>query len=219
MSDNPSTKHFFGSKGFFWFTLSICLLLVVLYNMFSGEMKVHRLEIGESTVKIDFDGKNKTTEEAAKTLPTSAGGVMSKEKLAEISRKELELKQRELDLKLQELNKRLEASQQTATLDDTPQVKSVPKINLTGLWTGEDGVQYNITQIGDRITFQEMNPMLGVTVVAEGGIVGDQVDLHYTSMLGSTGSGSLNIANNGHHLHGVFYDNNFGVETELSLRR
>lgn len=204
-------------KNIFWVALSIALLLIVGYNIYRG-ITVTGIDV-PGVMNVQFDsGQPKTTPVPVETPVSTA--LVTQDQTHEFKQAELEKKQEALHAKIAELEKRLQAKSQGATTNEMKApAATTPGYQLGGMWTGIDGVQYNIQQSGNNVTFQEINPFMGVTIIAEGQIEGNQLRLNYTSILGTTGSGTLTINPAGNQMSGTFQDHVLGAATFLSLSR
>lgn len=92
-------------------------------------------------------------------------------------------------------------------------------INLTGYWTDDEGAQYELLHNGDTLTFQQVDPQLGVVSVGEGTVQGEQIQLVYTTAMGTGGQASLQMSDDGRELAGVYLDFSTGVTLPIVLYR
>ena len=216
MTDSNDAKHALSPKNIFWIALSIALLMIVGYNIYSGRT-VSGIDV-PGVMNVQFDQPAGTRTATEQSPPT--GAVITQAETENLKQTEIEAQQARLQAKIEELEKKLQAKNQI-TSNNEASVTEIPssRYNLSGTWIGVDGIRYRITQSGNEITFQEINPVLGVTIVADGEITGNQIELDYTSMLGTTGSGTLTIGGNGESLRGTFHDDVVGAATAISLSR
>lgn len=90
--------------------------------------------------------------------------------------------------------------------------------NLSGLWYGDDGSEYEIYQSGNIISFTEYG-MFGVTASGNGTITDSSVILEYETVFGTYGVATLQISNNGQIMTGSADDYSSGSTTFLNLTR
>lgn len=95
----------------------------------------------------------------------------------------------------------------------------VQYFNINGSWQGVGGQSYIIHQSGSAVTIQEINPILGITAVGQGVIIGQDIDISYTTAIGTVGRARLRISENGQRLTGEFTDLTTGVSMPLVLYR
>ena len=96
------------------------------------------------------------------------------------------------------------------------EVASPQSLDLTGWWTGNNGMSYRIDQYGDQIVLQEVSPY-GVTAAGAGLITGANVSVPYEAVDGSVGEAELVYADGV--LSGVFANHSFGTTVPVSMSR
>ncbi|REL24886.1 hypothetical protein DYD21_17175 [Rhodohalobacter sp. SW132] len=96
--------------------------------------------------------------------------------------------------------------------------ESATRQSVTGIWYGDDGSVYEITQYGNTVEFVEYG-MFGITASGNGTVSGAQISLSYETVFGTMGSANLNISENSRVLTGRANDHVSGGYTLLRLTR
>lgn len=185
---------------------------IVIYSFQSGLM-VRKLSV-PGMVELEFADRQ------------GLGSVAEPEKANESALRE---NQSRLESKLSELEERLadrdtsgDASEPDATapIGNSPSEhpgSSVP--SLDGQWSSPQGLTYVVQQRGDYLAFQEFNPLLGITAVGEGTVHGRQVDIAYSTAMGTFGQASLRVSDDGRMMWGQARDVTTGAVTNMQLQR
>lgn len=130
---------------------------------------------------------------------------------------EKEDQQAALMKKIAELEKKMEAQKKS-----TPPVNTVvpaPEINISGQWESDEGIQYVFVQSGNRVTFQEVNMIAGITAAGEGTINGRHVQLNYVTLVGTNGSAQLTLGEDHDEMNGSFTDHFSGMTQAINIYR
>lgn len=90
---------------------------------------------------------------------------------------------------------------------------------LQGQWFSPQGLTYIVQQRGDYVTLQEFNPLLGITAVGEGRIRGTQLELSYSTAVGTFGQATLQLSEDGSTLWGQSRDVTTGLVMNMQLQR
>lgn len=91
--------------------------------------------------------------------------------------------------------------------------------NLSGTWHGTDGLSYNITHMGNRITFRGIHPQHGEASAGEGQVQGNQLNVTFRTIYGAAGQATLEISGDGQRLTGRVLDQMSGSPMLLTLMR
>jgi hypothetical protein len=91
--------------------------------------------------------------------------------------------------------------------------------NLSGTWHGTDGLSYNITHMGNRITFRGIHPQHGEASAGEGQVQGNQLNVAFRTIYGAAGQGTLEISGDDQRLTGRVLDQISGSPMLLTLMR
>jgi hypothetical protein len=119
--------------------------------------------------------------------------------------------------KIAELEKKMEVQKKS-----TPPVNTVvpaPEINISGQWESDDGIQYIFVQSGNRVTFQEVNMIAGITAAGEGTINGRNVQLNYVTLVGTNGGAQLTLGEDHDEMNGSFTDHYTGMNQAINIYR
>lgn len=118
----------------------------------------------------------------------------------------------------EELNNKL-LQAETKINEAVPQTQEnfyLPKIS--GVWQTADGISYTIQQRGNMVAIQE-NTIYGITLVGQGTINEQGIDINYNTILGTTGALTLELSENERQLEGSFKDAVTGVSGLVILFR
>lgn len=106
-------------------------------------------------------------------------------------------------------------------LEERAQVAADPTIagtaDISGIWTGVDGLTYTIDQFGDQFVLQEHSPF-GISAYGEGVVVGDEVFLTFTAFDGTVGEASM-VFDGDDELDGSFTNYTWGTTFATLVRR
>lgn len=91
-------------------------------------------------------------------------------------------------------------------------------LDLNGRWYGEDGSEYDISQVGSSVSFTEYG-MFGATASGYGSYQNNRLTLEYETVFGTYGSAILNLSHDGRMMSGRADDLTSGASTTLVLRR
>lgn len=106
----------------------------------------------------------------------------------DIQQKELQLKERELELRSRELEDKYAGM---STADHS-------SYNLTGTWTGNNALLYNVVQRGDQVKFEEVVNLYGNETVSSAGsgiLSGDKIDGTAVGLMGQQFYFTLDVHN------------------------
>lgn len=95
--------------------------------------------------------------------------------------------------RVRKLEAKAQAVPSTSTAPSEPTAPSQPRassVDLSGSWTDEAGVRYDIAQYGSEVVIQEMSPF-GVTAVGSGSFQGGIFTFGFEAVDGSVGWASL----------------------------
>lgn len=99
------------------------------------------------------------------------------------------------------------------------QPETVPAVlDLNGRWYGEDGSEYDISQVGSSVSFTEYG-MFGATASGYGNYQNNRLSLEYETVFGTYGTAILNLSHDGRMMSGRADDLTSGASTTLVLRR
>lgn len=212
MGNEASSSHSQTAKNLLWVVVALLLILLILYNLYLG------LTVG----KIGLPG-GLTVEFREKPSQMVPGNSV-----AQLPNNEREQRQAQLEKQLREMEEKLRNSEQRGQTTQLPQQKveapaqqtQLKEFNISGAWRGdEEGISYVIRQNGNAITIQEVNAIYGITAVGQGAITQQDINLSYTTALGTVGRGSLRVSDDGRQITGTFTDQTTGVTMPASLSR
>lgn len=182
---------------FIWAVFFVLVLPLAAYTAYSGFV------IGEMVLPGGFEF----------VFREKYKGTTNEEKIDELSDEELQKRQIELEQRFQEL-------EQKASQPEGSEIPQQPQsINLSGIWYGQNGLSYQISQDGDFVTIQEMNPLYGVTAVGQGSVQGESVVIDYQTASYTQGVANLTMSPEGRSLNGTFRDNYTGYTVPVTLNR
>jgi hypothetical protein len=105
----------------------------------------------------------------------------------------------------------------------TQQPKLTPQppvlVNINGTWYSDEGLSYVITQSGNNIYLEEINPLYGTTASGQGTISGQDVDISVTTAAGTQGRARFRVSDDGEELIGEYTDITRGMSMPLDLYR
>lgn len=187
--------------------IGMLVLGIVMFSLQSGLM-VSKMKV--PGVELEF------------TERTGMGSVAQPERAND---PQLWENQSRLENKLEDLERQLaeRQSEESAlpegdfSFSETPAVEQAPMI--AGQWFGPQGLTYIVQQQGSYITMQELNPLLGITAVGEGNISGRQVNVSYSTALGTAGQATLQISNDGRMMSGQARDLLSGITVAMQMQR
>ena len=213
------SKHSrFSPKSIFWIVASIVLLVVVSYAIMSGA-PVKNLSV-PGVMDIEFDTGNGSAP-VAQPQQTGLNSQRTSElesKIAELEKRELDQREAALQQRLQELERRMVEREQQVAPSSAPIAQ--PQFNLTGNWRNAEGLNYIFQQMGNRVTIQEINPLLGIVqAVGEGTISGDRIDLTIQPVLGVGGRATLRISSDGNQMSGTVTDQLTNMPQPITIFR
>jgi len=91
-------------------------------------------------------------------------------------------------------------------------------VDLSGVWYGADGMEYEITQSGNTVYFTEYG-LFGATSNGSGTYRNNTVTFDYETVLGTFGTATLSLSPNGRVLSGSANDKVAGTITQLYLSK
>lgn len=91
-------------------------------------------------------------------------------------------------------------------------------VDLSGVWYGADGMEYEITQSGNTVYFTEYG-LFGATSNGSGTYRNNTVTFDYETVLGTFGTATLSLSPNGRVLSGSANDKVTGTNTQLYLSK
>lgn len=91
-------------------------------------------------------------------------------------------------------------------------------IDLNGRWYGEDGSEYDISQMGNSVSFTEYG-MFGATASGFGSYQNNRLTFEYETVFGTYGAATLNLSQDGRMMSGRADDLTSGGSVTLVLRR
>ncbi len=214
------SKHSrFSPKSIFWAVASIVLLLVVSYAIMSGA-PIKNLSV-PGVMDVEFDTGRTPVPAAAQSQPTSFSSQSTSElerKIAELEKRDLDQREAALQQRLKELEQKMAQREQQVTQSPAP--AALPQFNLNGTWRNNEGLSYIFQQMGNRVTIQEINPLLGIVqAVGEGTIIGDRIELNIQTVLGVGGSATLRISSDGNQMSGTVTDQLTNMPQPITIYR
>ena len=173
----------------FIWVVLILIVGLVAYLLGNQGRTVRRLDVGTEGLSLEF------------------------EEYQRIPEAELEQRQDKLDRKLKDIEEKF------SRIPQSKLYTTQPVYNLSGTWHSPIGILYNISQYGNAITIQEVNPMFGVTAIGQGVINQQTVNINYVNALYAQGRGVLKLSNDGRQMSGTFTDLSNGFTTNAILFR
>lgn len=138
------------------------------------------------------------------------------EGLSQLNQQELSQRHVELEKKLREMETKI--NEKERQLNQTGEMQ-VPYVNISGTWQGTGGLSYIINHSGNFVTVQEVNPIYGITAVGQGTINEQNIDVWYTTAMGTTGRVILKVSADGRQITGTITDQTMGISTPIALYR
>lgn len=199
-----------------WKGVTVVLLLLIIC------LTIYSLYSGNIVKKFNFIGLE--VEFAERTQ-----GIVTEKRVEEVGAGELKTRQGNLEGQLKQLQTRLEEKgEQPATLVANSKSAPVslnettaPAFNLSGAWEPpeDDPSTYSLWQNGDSLVLEQSLAPYGVLAVGQGQIVGRNINITYTTILGTTGRGTATISPDGNRITGQVTDLTTGVTTPLIISR
>jgi len=201
MSDPEGPPSHSGARNFVWIVVSMLLVVVVGYNLYSGAT-VKKIGI-PGIFQIEFGERP---------------DPVARNELDRMDKQELLQRQAELERKLQAIEKDVNRADPSPSDPRRPQQQQQARsLNVTGSWQSAAGLTYVLQQNGNYVAFQEINPIYGITAVGEGTIAGRVLDISYTTALGTIGKAHLRVSADGQHMSGTATDLSTGGSSSLNL--
>jgi len=155
--------------------------------------------------QIDPEPEPSPEQQSPKPLEAGIDNLPQSE-LDDLSEEDILQRQDELERRLEEFE-----NQQNEV---APQGNFNQVTNISGTWSSTNqGVQYNITQMGNQVTIQEISPFYGITAVGQGTITNSNIELFYYTAFYGQGTGNLTISSDGSRIQGTLTDMQFGTST------
>lgn len=198
-------------------SVSAVLIIVVLFNVYSG-ITVSKIGI-PGLLDIEFNPGNKTNGDNG-----AAGKQHDPVQLVSPASNNLE---KSNDGPLIENDSGSGETPANIYKQDDPEVvynpnqpdRSRPGISdLNGMWYGDDGSEYEITQNGGEIYFTEYG-LYGITAQGMGRYLNNQFIFEYETVFGTVGTATLTLSQDGRALSGRANDLTSGAITQLYLTR
>lgn len=211
-SDKPLEKSWKPANTFF----ALLLLALVGYNLYSG-LTVKKLGL-PGLFEIEFGN--------------AAGGLAGEKKVEEIGDTELKSRQAKLEQQIENLQTQVSSKapeQPSIAADAAPRIISQAttvaaptreSFNLSGSWESvEDGLSYVIQQSGNTLIVQETHSAFGITAAGQGQLVGQNIELSVSTVLGTTGMARLRVSDDGNRITGQVTDFTTGGVAPVSMYR
>ncbi|HVF28904.1 MAG TPA: hypothetical protein VM943_11725 [Pyrinomonadaceae bacterium] len=211
-SDKPSEKSWKPANTFF----ALLLLALVGYNLYSG-LAVKKLGL-PGLFEIEFGH--------------TASGLASEKKVEEIGDSELKSRQAKLEQQVENLQTQVatkplehpsatsDAARRVISQASTAAAPARESFNLSGSWgSDEDGLSYVIQQSGNTLIVQETHSAFGITAAGQGQLVGQDIELSVTTVLGTTGRARLRVSDDGNRITGQVTDFTTGGVAPVSMYR
>lgn len=190
-NEGRSSSKWYVKKSLWTVIIGVLIVIVVLYMLYP-ESTIKRIKI-PGLFEAEFE--KLTPEDKIEQIPK-----------AELAQRQEELKK---DLSQWEMEmEKIGGQQQPTALH-----------NISGTWQAAGGLSYFIQQSGNIVTVQEISPVYGVTAVGQGVIVGQDIDISYTTIIGTTGRSLLTLSADGRQLTGSFRDDITGASGPIALYR
>lgn len=141
------------------------------------------------------------------------------EKLSQLDQQELIQRQEGLEMKLREMEEALNNERENKRKNKFITKPEEQYFNIGGAWQGTGGLSYIIGQSGSAVTIQEISPIYGVTSVGKGIMTGKDVDISYSTAMGTMGRVQLRLNEDGRQLKGMYQDLTTMVSMPLVLYR
>jgi hypothetical protein len=215
------------AKQMLWIIPSSLLVLLVAYTLYTGHT-VEEIGLGGiGSVKFRDPNGPPVLPPGASSLHVEQGTdtLVPPEAAQKMGQGEMARRQAELEAKLRRMEEALKRSEartvRRAPGDETdvPAARVPRQVNIAGTWRDRSGVSWVIQQTGNAVTFQEFNPILGVTAVGQGTLSGYEVQLTYQSALQTNGHAELTMSSDGRNLSGNAQDYVTGASFPLVLSR
>ncbi len=189
-SEGESSGTSTGKKFVLFAVMGLLAVIVVIYALYP-ESTIKKVKI-PGVFEAEFERK-----------------LTPDEKIQEIPKAELAQRQQDLEKKLR----------QTETNVEEDRGQPPAAWNINGTWRAPGGILYVMQQSGHMVAFREMNPVYGVTAVGQGAINGQDLDISYTTIMGTTGRTLLKVSPDGQQLTGSFTDMSTGASGPVALYR
>ena len=216
------------AKQMLWIVPTSLLVLLVAYTLYTGHT-IEEIGLGGiGSVKFRNPNGGPVLPPATSSLHADQGTdtLVPPEAAQKMDQGEMARRQAELEAKLRRMEEALKRSEarpvrRAAQEDETdvPAARVPRHVNIAGTWRDRSGVSWVIQQTGNAVTFQEFNPILGVTAVGQGTLSGHALQLSYQSALQTNGQAELTISPDGRNLTGNARDDVTGVSFPLTFNR
>lgn len=198
------------------FALMILVLAVLGFFFFRGASERTRIAI----FVLMFTGVTFFGIAIFHTAPPASEPMISEDTIENFGKEKLAQRQAELEKKLREMEKLLErekkGEEQSSHQTQEPQVQY---FSIGDVWQGSGGVSYIVYQNGSTLTIREINPVFGVTAIGQGVIAQRDVNISYTTAIGTMGRALLKVSDDGRQITGTFTDLTTGVSMPAYLYR
>ena len=139
----------------------------------------------------------------------------------QIDKENLENQQQRMRQEIEELKQKLADK---PIQDNSYQVAGeAAYANISGLWSDRfTGATYTFTQAGSNFTFQEHSNLYGaeyISAAGSGSVNGLNVLISYTTLMSTTGSGTLLLSLDNKTMAGTLTDNTYGTRVNVNLIR
>lgn len=148
-------------------------------------------------------------------VPPTFEPMVTEGTIENLDKEELTRRQAELEEKLHKMEKALggkEKEEQPPQVQQTQESKT-QNFNISGTWQGSSDLSYIVYQSGNALTIREINPIFGVTAIGQGVITQRDIDISYTTAIGTMGRAFLKVSDNGQQMTGTFTD----LTTRISM--
>lgn len=138
------------------------------------------------------------------------------EGLGQLNQQERSQRHDELEKKLRMMEEEIKKKEDLLNQAERTQAQY---INISGTWQGPGGLSYIINHSGNFVTVQEISPIYGITAVGQGTINGQNIDVWYTTAIGTTGRALLKVSADGRQINGTITDQTMGISTPITLNK
>src|SRR6056297_79909 len=195
-------------------SVSVVLIIVVLFNVYSG-ITVSKIGI-PGLIDIEFNSNDEPSGQGGEpsSVNPNNGNGQSDERI--VSQEEFSSGETTQEPGSSDDQKSYEPEYPQDMYPEEPPIQ--PTVDLTGIWYGADGSEYDISQEGGTVYFTEYG-LFGITAEGSGTLQNGRLIFNYQTVLGTSGRATLEVSPNGRIISGTADDFTSGVSTPLYLTR
>jgi hypothetical protein len=200
MSENAAAPQKSPSTARLGLYLVFAAFLIIVFVF---KDKIHVLSFGPGEVKATMGDTKETSNLSPEDAKKSEQALMDRISKLEEAAKVQSVSESPAQTQTPS-NQPLAAGNQPMNANPFVPAATIP--NLAGLWTGIDGNNYVVTQVGNNVLLKDINRMNMVVAMASGPIYGMRFSLPTYNLAGMAGTLSLEVSNDARQMRGQYMD-------------